>query len=144
MAIVSIGLANPAPAILAGVTAMITAASDTIASEIGKAFGKTTWTWLPMRRVPAGTSGAVSLEGTLAGVAGALALALLANAIGLISRTAVPVVVVAATLASFAEGALAIRFEKDGWLNNAVLNFLNSAIGAALALLWWALPRTMQ
>jgi uncharacterized protein (TIGR00297 family) len=137
-ALLSIGLRNPTSAILAGVTAMITAASDTVASEIGKAYGKTTWTWMPVRRVPAGTSGAVSLEGTLAGIAGASALAVLAYFVGLITIAAVPVVVIAATLASFAEGALAVSFEKDGWLNNDTLNFLNSAIGASLALLWWA------
>jgi uncharacterized protein (TIGR00297 family) len=137
-AFISIGLQNPAPALLAGVTAMVTAASDTVASEIGKAFGKTTWTWMPVRRVPAGTAGAVSLEGTLAGVAAALALALYAAGAGIIPASLVPVVVVAATLASFAEGALATRFEAGGWLNNDTLNFLNSAIGASLALLWWA------
>ena len=137
-AIVALGLAHPAGAILAGVTAMVTAASDTIASEIGKAFGRTTYSWLPIRRVPAGTSGAVSLEGTLAGITGAFVLALYAMAVGLITARAIPVVVVAATVASFAEGALATRFEKDGWLNNDVLNFLNSAIGASIALLWWA------
>lgn len=137
-ALISIGLADPTPALLAGVTAMVTAASDTIASEIGKAFGKTAMTWLPVKRVPAGTPGAVSLEGTLAGVIGALVLATAAMALGLITPSAIPVVVIAATLASFAEGALATRFEQDGWLNNDVLNFLNSAIGASLALLWWA------
>jgi uncharacterized protein (TIGR00297 family) len=138
-ALLSMGLEHPAPAILAGVTAMVTAASDTVASEIGKAFGRTTWSWAPVKRVPPGTAGAVSLEGTLAGMAAALVLALYALGLGIITVTAVPVVVVAATLASFAEGALAARFEPGGWLNNDVLNFLNSAIGASLALLWWAL-----
>ena len=137
-AVVSIGLAFPAGAILAGVTAMVTAASDTIASEIGKAFGKTTYVWMPITRVPPGTSGAVSLEGTLAGIAGAFVLALYAASVGLITVQGIPVVVVAATLASFAEGALATRFEAGGWLNNDVLNFLNSAIGASIALLWCA------
>lgn len=137
-AIISIGLDNPAPAILAGVTAMVTAASDTVASEIGKAFGKTTYTLIPIRRVPAGTSGAVSREGTFAGILAALSLAAFAMTMELISPSAIAVVVVAATVASFAEGVLAARFENDGWLNNDVLNFLNSAIGASLALLWWA------
>jgi len=117
---------------------MATAASDTVASEIGKAFGKTTYTLTPLRRVPAGTSGAVSLEGTLAGIAAAFVLALYAMQMGLVTGIAVPVVVIAATVASFAEGALATRFEHGGWLNNDALNFLNSAIGASLALLWWA------
>jgi uncharacterized membrane protein len=57
--------------------------------------------------------------------------------LGIMPWPAAPVVVIAATLASFAEGALARQFEAGGWLNNDVLNFLNSAIGASLALLWW-------
>jgi uncharacterized protein (TIGR00297 family) len=137
-AALSIGLANRDLAILAGVAAMTTAASDTVASEIGKAFGRTTYSWMPIRRVRAGTSGAVSLEGTAAGILAALLLAAFAAAVGLVPSAAIPVIVIAATLASFAEGALAARFEKDGWLNNDVLNFLNSAIGASIALLWWA------
>ncbi len=44
-----------------------------------------------------------------------------------------------AVIASFIEGWLAIAFEESGVLNNDAINFLNSLIGAALALLWWAL-----
>lgn len=140
-AIIAIGMRDPAPAILAGVAAMVAAASDTVASEIGKAYGKTTWAWTSIggaKRVPAGTSGAVSLEGTLAGVVSAATLALIAVGLRLIEAEAVLVVTIAATLASFAEGWLADRFEGPGWLNNDTLNLLNSAIAAAIALLWWS------
>jgi uncharacterized membrane protein len=39
--------------------------------QVGKAYGKTTYLITTFERVPAGTEGAVSLEGTLAGVVGA-------------------------------------------------------------------------
>jgi uncharacterized protein (TIGR00297 family) len=141
-ALIAMGASDVTGILLAGVAAMVTAASDTVASEIGKVFGKTTWAWAAIgvpRRVAAGTSGAISLEGTLAGIFGAALLSTIAWALGLVPMNAIPVIVVAATLASFAEGWLAERFEGPGWLNNDVLNFLNSAIGAAIALLWWAL-----
>lgn len=56
--------------------------SDTVSSEIGKAYGKTTYLITTMRLVPAGTEGAVSAEGTLAGVAAALGFSVLALVIG--------------------------------------------------------------
>ena len=60
---------------LALAAAFATAAADTVSSEIGQAFGRTTYLVTNFRRVPAGTEGAVSLEGTLAGIAASAALA---------------------------------------------------------------------
>lgn len=42
--------------------------SDTVSSEIGKAYGSTTYLITTLKLVPRGTEGAVSAEGTLAGV----------------------------------------------------------------------------
>lgn len=137
--LLSLGLPDPRAALLVAVAALATAASDTVASEVGKAWGRTTWLITSFRRVPPGTSGAVSLEGTAAGALGAVLLATIGAGLGLIPVFAILPVAIAATLASFAEGWLAVRFEASGVLNNDTLNFLNSLIGAALALLWWTL-----
>lgn len=143
-AIVAVGMEAPASALLAGVAALAAAVSDTVASEAGKAFGRTTWAWAASgpwrawRRVPAGTPGAVSLEGTVAGAAAAAAIAAAAAGLGLIAWPAVVVVTVVSVIASFVEGALSRAFEGPGILNNDTLNFLNSAAASALALLWWA------
>jgi uncharacterized protein (TIGR00297 family) len=115
------------------VAALVTSASDSVASEIGKAWGRTTWALAGLRRVRPGTSGAVSLEGTLAGIAAALALAALAVALGLMPSRWIATVVLAATVASLVEGALGAAFEARGTLNNDALNLINSALGAALA-----------
>lgn len=131
------GLAAPIAAGIVMVAALATAASDTVASEIGKAWGRTTWLPWRLTRVPAGTSGAVSVEGTLAGVVGAAALAATGAALHLVPAAAIAPITIAATLASFAEGWLAVRCEASGHLDNDTLNFLNSVMGAALALLWW-------
>jgi uncharacterized protein (TIGR00297 family) len=138
-AAISIGLSDATPALIVFVAALATAASDTVASEIGKAWGKTTWLLSKFRPVAPGTSGAVSLEGTAAGTVAAVALAAAGAALGLIPQIAILPIAVAATIASIAEGWLAIQFESSGTLNNDTLNFLNSAIGAGLALVWWTL-----
>jgi len=46
----------------------------------------------------------------------------------------------AATVASLIEGALGSTLEARGILNNDTLNFVNSAIGAAITVtVWWCL-----
>ena len=61
-------------ALLVMVTALVAGASDTVASEIGKAWGRRTYLFPTFTRVRPGTPGAVSLEGTGAGLVSALAL----------------------------------------------------------------------
>jgi len=137
--LLSLGMQDVSAAMVAAVAALATAASDTVASEVGKAWGRTTWLITRFRPVPPGTPGAVSLEGTAAGAIGALLLSAIGASLGLIPVFAIVPVAIAATLASFAEGWMAVQFEGPGILNNDTLNFLNSLIGAALALLWWSL-----
>ena len=134
-ALICLGMARADLPQLAMVAALVTASSDTIASEVGKAWGKTTWLVVGWRRVPPGTSGAVSLEGTLAGIVASVVLAAIAVALGLIPIGLVAAVVVASTVAAFAEGALGALFEGPGILDNNALNFVNSALGAGLALI---------
>jgi len=121
-------------ALLAFVTALAAGGSDTMASEIGKAWGRGTYLVPTFKRVTPGTTGAMSLEGTVAGVAGAALLGALAAAVGLIPPSAVVVVVAGATLGSLAESLLGASLEAPGILNNDMLNFLNTAIAAGAAI----------
>ena len=57
-----------AGSLVALVAALATASFDTVSSEVGKAYGRVTVLITSLRRVPPGTEGAVSLEGTLAGL----------------------------------------------------------------------------
>lgn len=50
-------------------------AADTVSSEIGKAYGSQAYLVSTFRRVPRGTEGAVSLEGSLAGLAAVIGIA---------------------------------------------------------------------
>jgi uncharacterized protein (TIGR00297 family) len=139
-AVMAMGLPDPTVAYLIATAALATAGSDTVASEIGKAYGRTTWLVTSFRRVAPGTTGAVSTEGTLAGIAAAGVLAAVASALALIPAWAIGLVTMAATVASLIEGALGATLEARGILNNDSLNFVNASIGAALtvaAWCWW-------
>jgi uncharacterized protein (TIGR00297 family) len=119
--------------ILAYAASVATAAADTCSSEIGKAYGRRTFLITTFRPVPPGTEGAVSLEGTLGGLAGGFAVAALGAGLGLYSWPAAFVVGVSGLLGSLAESVIGTVAERRGWLNNDQLNALNTAIGAGFA-----------
>ena len=121
------------PALLAFVAALAAGGSDTVASEIGKAWGRTTYLITTARRVRAGTSGAISLEGTLAGIGGAAILGGLGAALGLIAWVLVPLVILAATIGSAVESLLGATLEPLRIMNNDILNFVNTAVAALVA-----------
>jgi uncharacterized protein (TIGR00297 family) len=136
-AIVAITSPYQAAAWLALVSALTAGAADTVASEIGKAWGRRTFLVVGFRPVPPGTSGAISLEGTIANVVAAFALAALGAALGLIPTFAIPHVVVGALAGSFVESALGATLEKPGILNNDLLNFIGTAVAVAVTLAMW-------
>jgi uncharacterized membrane protein len=76
----------------------------------------------------------MSAEGTAAGLVAAFALAALGAAAGLIPGSAIPAVVVAATAGALVESALGATLEGAGILNNDMLNVINTAVAAAVAL----------
>jgi uncharacterized protein (TIGR00297 family) len=121
-------------AMLALVAALTAGGSDTVASEIGKAWGRSTYLVISLGRVKPGTPGAMSLEGTAAGLVAAFALAALGVALGLAPAAALVAIVVGATAGALAESALAATLEAPGILNNDMLNFVNTAVAAAVAL----------
>lgn len=119
---------------LAFVAALVAGGSDTVASEIGKAWGRRTFLVPTFAPVPPGTSGAISVEGTAAGLAGATALAAVAIACGLVPAWTLFAVIAGATLGSVAESAMGATLEAPGILNNDALNLLNTAVAAAAAI----------
>lgn len=131
------GLLSSGPArtayLIAYAAAVATAAADTCSSEIGKAYGKRTFLITTLRPAPAGTEGAVSGEGTLGGLFGALFIASLGVLTGLFGARGALVVALAGFLGAMAESVIGTVAEKRGWLDNHALNALNTAIGAAIA-----------
>jgi uncharacterized protein (TIGR00297 family) len=132
-AALAVSTLHPERATWAFAAALAAGGSDTIASEIGKAWGRTTWLLTSFKRVPPGTSGAMSMEGTAAGIVGALALGAVAIAFGIVPHAALAPIVIAATVGALVESALGATLEAPGILNNDMLNFINTTVAALLA-----------
>ena len=122
--------------ILGYVASFCTKLSDTTASEVGKAYGKTTYLITTLKPVPRGTEGAVSLEGTIAGAFASVVLAVIAWVVGLISSIGIIWCVVAAFIATTIESLIGATLESRlPWLTNDLVNFINTVIGAIAAML---------
>jgi len=124
---------RPLLALAALTGAFATAAFDTVSSEIGKAYGRRTLLITSFRRVAPGTEGAVSLEGTLAGLAAAALVAGVAWGTGRIPLVAVGLVVVGAFVGATVESYLGALASTGRPLDNHLMNFTNTVIGAATA-----------
>ncbi len=135
-------LPTPHSLLLLGfVASFSTKLSDTCASEVGKAYGKSTFLITTLQPVPRGTEGAVSLEGTLAGMLASAAIALFAWGVGLINILGVVWCILAAFIATNIESLIGATLQsKYTWLTNEVVNIVNTLIGAIaamlLALIW--------
>ncbi len=121
--------------LLGYVASFCTKLSDTTASEVGKAYGKTTYLITTLKPVPRGTEGAISLEGTLAGVLSSIILAVIAGTIGMISPIGIIWCIVAAFIATTIESLVGATLESRFiWLTNDIVNFINTVIGAIAAI----------
>jgi len=111
------------------VTGLAAGASDTVASDVGKAFGGQPRAFPSFHAVAPGTPGAVTIVGTLAGLVAAAVIAWPAVILWLLPADRIPVVVGACTAGAFIESTLASRLETKGVLGNNALNLLNTATG---------------
>ncbi len=124
--------------ILGYVASLATKLSDTFASEIGKAYGKTTFLITTLERVAPGTEGAVSAEGTAASILGGALISLFGLFVGFLRPKAVPISIFAAFVATNIESVLGATLQGKKnleWMTNEVVNFINTLIGAAIAIL---------
>ena len=128
---------EPRSVLLVGFAASFAAKlADTFGSEIGKRWGRTTVLITSFRRVPPGTEGAISLEGTLASALGSLLMSGLMLALQLLPSWPVTGLVMliglVATLAESWFGALVQdRFD---WMSNELVNALQTSLAAVLAI----------
>ncbi|KAI3703923.1 hypothetical protein L1987_74119 [Smallanthus sonchifolius] len=120
------------------VASFCTKLSDTVSSEIGKAYGKTTYLVTTFKVVPRGTEGAVSVEGTVAGVLASILLASVGCFLGKIKVAEAVICVLASQIANVGESVIgAVLQDKEGfkWLNNDAVNVINISLGSILAIL---------
>jgi len=128
---------EPKALLLAGFCASFAAKlADTFGSEIGKRWGGQPRLITTLRPVPAGTEGAISVEGTLASAAGSVLMTLVLFALQLLPSLAVSAVVMligfVATLAESLLGALAQ--DRVSWLSNELVNAIQTTLAALLAI----------
>lgn len=117
-----------------GLAALAEAAADTVSSEVGQVLGGQPRMITTLHRVEPGTDGAISLVGTLAGVAAA-ALVALAGTLALNGGpTMFWISGAGALFGLFVDSLLGATLECRGWLNNDAVNFLSTASTAVFAL----------
>ena len=107
--------------------------ADTAESEVGQLFRRTPYHITTLRPVPPGTDGAVSLPGTLAGIAAATMTAALGYGLGLLETTGVALLVaLAAFLGTVGDSLLGALVPR---LGNELTNVACTLISASLVLL---------
>jgi uncharacterized protein (TIGR00297 family) len=120
--------------LLAAAASFSEAAADTVSSEVGEASNEkarlvTTW-----EEVPAGIDGAVSLQGTLAGVVAASLISVVCVLGGLLPWKWLGVSAAAAMLGMFTDSYLGASLQRRGILSNDVVNFLSTLVSAVMAI----------
>jgi uncharacterized protein (TIGR00297 family) len=136
--------AAQAPALLftVGLSALTEAAADTISSEVGQVIGGQPRMITTLRTAEPGTDGAISLLGSLAGIAAA-GLVAAAGTVALAGSSRMFAISwVSGVFGLFFDSLLGATLERRGWLNNDAVNFLSTASASACALiLLVVLPR---
>ncbi len=141
--LIAAGGGSPEALWLGAIAALATATADTTASEIGQLIGRRAFLPLTFRRVPRGTEGAISIEGTMAGAIAGVAVAALG--VWLCPRDipfarGTTIVAAAAIAGSYLESiAGSWNRTRKRPVPNGALNFFNTLVGALLAIVAWIL-----
>ena len=116
--------------------AIATATADTLASEIGvlDAHPRLITTF---QKVDPGTNGAVSVLGTVSGMAGAAIIGIAAYLFGIIANPlgAILVSIISGTIGCFMDSVLGALFENNGFLTNEHVNLIATIVGAIVGIL---------
>jgi len=138
-----LAMLSPAPLVpifIAGVFgAFATAAADTVSSEIGQVLGKHPILITTLRPVAVGTEGAVSLEGTFAGIVASMLICAAGIMMNVLSIPAGLFCVLAAFIGTTVESYLGATLETMKIIDNEIINFMNTLVGAAAAMAFVAL-----
>jgi uncharacterized protein (TIGR00297 family) len=117
--------------VFAFVASLGAAFADTSESEIGQLLGRAPRLITTLRKVPRGTDGAISLYGTLAGLAAAGLTAILALALGLIDApTTTLLIALSAFLGTVADSLIGALYPRIG---NETTNVICTLVAATLA-----------
>jgi uncharacterized protein (TIGR00297 family) len=127
--------------------AFAAALADTMSSEIGQLSKAQPVMITTFRKATAGTNGAITLAGTIAGAAGAVIVSLAALAAGLVDARFVWIPITAGLIGTTVDSVLGAALEEKGLVNNEFVNFCCALSGGAFAfVIFWALlePETLR
>ncbi|MGA7081089.1 MAG: DUF92 domain-containing protein [Terriglobales bacterium] len=119
--------------LVAALTALTEAATDTVASEIGqysRADARMITTW---QRIPAGTDGGMTIPGSIAGLAAGLVIAAVAALGGIIHPAQIWIPVAAGFAGMLIDSVLGATLQRRGWISNQAVNLFATLAAAALA-----------
>ena len=110
--------------------------SDTFSSEIGKRFGKRTYLITTFKPVLPGTEGAISIEGSMAGLLGSFIMTFFMLKLSIISGMyAAFIVFLSGYLATFLESYIgAVAQNKIDWMTNELVNSIQTSIAATISI----------
>ena len=118
------------------------ATADTVSSEVGQAFGGTPRMVTTFSPVPAGTDGAITVMGTLAGSIGAIAIATIAIALKVLSIRHAVLAAGAGIAGTLFDSLLGATLERRGRMDNDQVNGASTVFAAlATAAALWLLIR---
>lgn len=115
--------------------ALAGAVAAVLGRELGPVFGRTAILATTLRRVAVGTRGAISLQGTLLGAAGALALGLVGAACGLVAPWGIPMVCVAGAAGSYLASFIVASLSSAQRLGSELLLLINTTAGGSTVIL---------
>jgi uncharacterized protein (TIGR00297 family) len=113
--------------------AMVEATADTVSSEIGQAFGGRPVMLLTLQRVDPGADGAVTLLGSLAGIAGGTFVAAVGMWALRLRPSQAAIALFAGICGLFFDSFLGATVERRGWLGNDLVNFTSTLFAAIFA-----------
>ncbi|AXC11105.1 hypothetical protein ACPOL_1763 [Acidisarcina polymorpha] len=116
------------------IAALAEAAADTVSSEIGQAVGGQPRLLTSLKAVAPGTDGGITVAGSLAGCAAAAFVVLISMPTLRLNPRQAAIAWIAAIVGLFADSLIGATLERQGWLNNDLVNFLSTTIAALIVL----------
>lgn len=113
--------------------AIATATGDTLASEIGETSKTQPRVITTFKKVPAGTSGAISLLGELAAIVGSAVIGILATLLGMAGLHVATITILGGFIGTNIDSLLGATLENKGYLTNSSVNLFATAAGAIVS-----------